>query len=36
MILDLDCISLDLSFLTYKRIELGKKKKKNLSFRSVN
>ena len=35
MILDLDCISLDLSFLTYKRIELGKKKK-NLSFRSVN
>ena len=28
MILDLDCISLDLSFLTYRRIELGKKKKK--------
>ena len=29
MILDLDCISLDLSFLTYNRIELGEKKKQH-------
>ena len=35
MILDLDCISLDLSFLTYNRIELGEKKT-TLLFRGVN